>query len=80
MTDPAPSGAITTYVREGSIKVSIWCTERNFFYCLVNYEVLEKGKHKGTENYEVIQPSQKKAQNVRFIIWNPHTSCTEPME
>lgn len=52
MTDPAPSSAITTYVREGSIKVPIWGTERNFFYCLVNYEVLEKGKHKGIEDLQ----------------------------
>lgn len=71
MTDPAPSGAITTYVREGSIKVSIWGTERNFFYCLINYEVLEKGKHKGAENYGYSAFSEG-TQNVHFTTENPH--------
>jgi hypothetical protein len=52
MTDPSPSGAITTYVRKGSVKVPIWGTEGNFFYCLVNYEVLENGNRKQEKAYE----------------------------
>ena len=67
MTDPAPSGAIATYVREGSVKVPIWSTERNFFYCLVNYEVLEKGKQKGTENLRGYSSFSGETQNIHFI-------------
>lgn len=40
MTDLAPSGAVTTYVREASIKGPIWATGRNCFYYLLNCEVL----------------------------------------
>lgn len=52
VTDPAPCGAVATYVREGSVKVPIWGTERNFLYCLVHYEVLENGKQRGTEDLQ----------------------------
>ena len=72
MTDPAPSCAVATYVREGPVKVPIWGTERNFFYCLVNYEVLEKGKHKGTVDLSGQSSFSEETQDVHFITQNPY--------
>lgn len=74
MTDPSPSGAISTYVRKGSVKVPIGGAERNFFYCLVNYEVLENGS-KEQEKASELSGLLSSSTGCSFAMQNPHIGC-----
>lgn len=75
MTDPSPSGAISTYVRKGSIKVPIWGAERNFFYCLVNYEVLENGHTESKKRLMRLSGLLRSSIDIHVAMQNLYTGC-----